>query len=300
MRLRFNEPKPLPRVRGLTPDAFLRQHVAQNRPVIVTDATDDWPARRDWSPPYFRARFGDDMVQVYDDLFFMISKRPLRDYIDRFILDTARDGDKAPYIRWYSRQDARPDFPWSDAVFDKLAGEWSRPYFMPTRGLLLPHSADGEPLDPVRSHFPARGIFISALGSRTRLHIDPWASDAVLCQVYGSKRFLLFSPDQTPALTADGKLVDIRYDSASDAWTQPPAVPVADGCLMPGEVIYIPAGWAHAFQTTAPSISVTWNFVHGVSADRLAAYVRAGPPAGEARSFAYFRGEETTDRIAAS
>ena len=45
--MRFNEPKPLQRVQDLTQEAFLRQYVAENRPVIVTDATDDWPARRE-------------------------------------------------------------------------------------------------------------------------------------------------------------------------------------------------------------------------------------------------------------
>jgi hypothetical protein len=285
----------LERTQALQPETFIERYIASNRPVIVTDAMREWPALKTWTPEEFRARFGDEVVQIYDDLFFMISKRPLRDYIDRYILQRRNFSEgqsKAPYIRWYSRQDARTDFPWSDSVFKLLENEWNRPYFTPERNFILPFAGVGQPLDPVRSHFPARGIFISARGSRTRLHVDPWASDALLCQVYGEKRFLLFPPAQVGALTMQGKLIDIHYDAARDAWIDAPLQPFADGHLRPGEIIFIPAGWAHAFYTTTPSISVTWNFVHAVCAARLASYVDKGLPAMEVRSFEHFRGPE--------
>ncbi|MFO1398781.1 MAG: cupin-like domain-containing protein [Burkholderiales bacterium] len=293
-------PIPLERTQALTQDAFVESYLARNRPVIVTDAMQQWDALRDWSPAWFREHFGDEIVQIYDDLFFMVSTRPLRHYLDRFVLHAgaAPAGPKAPYIRWYSRQDARDAFPWSDDVFARLAPQWSRPYFMPPRDLLLPFADDGA-RDPVHAQFPARGIFISACGARTRLHVDPWASDALLCQVHGQKRFLLFAPADVEALTRDGQLVDIRYDAATDTWTDPPVRPYADDCLQPGEIILIPAGWAHAFQSTSPSISLTWNFVHRRNAARLARYVERGVPAGEAQSFAYFFGPEGQAWLAA-
>lgn len=288
----MKQPMPLERVQALSQDAFVEAYLAHNRPVIVTDAMQQWNALREWSPAWFREHFGEEIVQIYDDLFFMVSTRPLRHYIDRFILQAAApapSGPKAPYIRWYSRQDARDEFPWSDDVFARLEAHWTRPYFMPQRDLLLPF-ADGGARDPVSGQFPARGIFISAVGSRTRLHVDPWASDALLCQVHGRKRFLLFPPSAVDALHRDGKLVDIRYDTATDAWLDPPVRPHADDVLQPGEIILIPAGWAHAFQSTSPSISLTWNFVHRCNAERLAHYVETGVPAGESQSFAYFFG----------
>lgn len=281
------------RVQALLPDRFIDAYLGCNRPVIVTDAMSQWSALRNWTPAYFRRRFGDEIVQIYDDLFFMVSTRPLKDYIDRFITGprtAGKAGAKAPYVRWYSRQDAREDFPWSDSVFARLQDEWSRPYFMPERGMYLPFAKGEEVRDPVSAQFPARGIFISAQGARTRLHVDPWASDALLCQVNGVKRFLLFPPNAVPMLTHDGALVDIRYDAGTDDWVELPVRPYADDCLHPGEIIFIPAGWAHTFQSTNPSISITWNFVHRTNAARLADYVETGVPQSEARSFAYFFG----------
>jgi len=293
-----NAPIPLERVAGITRDAFVRDYLGANRPVIVTDAMHDWKALGAWSPTALRDRFGDMEVQIYDDLFFMVSKRPLRDYLDRYILGSTqqpRPGGRVPYVRWYSKQDAREEFPWSDDVLARLAPEWSTPYFMPTRDLVLPFAADGAEITPVHHRFPARGVFISAQGARTRLHTDPWASDAVLCQVFGDKRFLLFRPQDVPALKPEGQLIDIAFDPAADRFAQAPVEPYADDLLAPGEMILIPANWGHAFYTTSASISITWNFVHRVNADRLDAYVAAGVPAGEARSCSFFAAPAPTN-----
>lgn len=283
---------PLERASSLAPESFVRDYLAQNRPVIVTDAMAAWKALGGWSPEAFRERFGDEKVQIYDDLFFMINTRPLRDYLDRYILDPNRKpraaGSRVPYVRWYSRQDERTDFPWSDDVLARLSGEWSAPYFMPSSDLLLPFAPPGRQFTPVRDLFPARGVFISAMHARTRLHTDPWASDAVLCQVYGEKRFILFRPDQVADLRRDGQLIDIPYDPATDCWAEASQRPYADDVLRPGEMILIPAGWGHAFHSTTASISITWNFVHAVNAERLEAYVKDGVPPGEARSFTFF------------
>ena len=281
---------PIIRRQALAPSAFVDEFIRQNQPVVVTDAMSSWPALRDWTPERFRERFGDEKVQIYDDLFFMVSARPLKDYLDRYILNvdvTQRSPKRTPYVRWYSRQDERNDFPWSDDVFDRISSDWSRPYFMPDRDLILPHTPADSRADPVTNLFPARGVFISACGARTRLHVDPWASDAVLCQAYGRKRFVLFPPQDVPALLRDGKLMDLQFDPSADTWTLPCA-PFADDCLMPGEAIFIPAGWAHAFYSTTPSISVTWNFVHQASSERWAAYLAAGVPVSERRSLDFF------------
>ena len=63
---------------------------------------------------------------------------------------------------------------------------------------------------PVEELFPAKAIFISGRGARTRLHRDPWASDAVLCQLYGSKQIVMFSPEQAQLLSDGESVVDIE------------------------------------------------------------------------------------------
>jgi len=278
------------RVKGLSSHAFITYYLQPNQPVIVTDATAEWAALRHWSPDYLCEKFGNEKVQIYDDLFFLTKIRTLSDYVARYVSapTKAAVGSTVPYVRWYSRQNARSQLPWSDNVLDRLASDWNHPTFMPQTELLLPFDSANAPQSPVRDKFPARAIFLSAIGARTRLHADPWASDALLCQVHGEKRFLLFEPHQTGTLTRDVKLIDIRYDVGSDAWKDLPEAPFVDDCLRPGEIILIPAGWAHTFHSRTTSISLTWNFVHHANLPRFAAYLRSGVNESEAQSLAYF------------
>jgi len=47
------------RRRGLSYAQFEREYLLPRKPVIITDALDECPARRKWTPDYFRERFGE-------------------------------------------------------------------------------------------------------------------------------------------------------------------------------------------------------------------------------------------------
>ncbi|MDE2367931.1 MAG: cupin-like domain-containing protein [Burkholderiales bacterium] len=292
------------RVQKLGSRDFVRGYVQRNHPVLVEDAMATWPASSRWTPAYFRQRFGDLPTQLYDDLFFLVRIRPLKDYIDRYMEAPApsasqRSAVRVPYVRWYSRQNPRRDMPWSDQVFRSLARDWSCPGFFPQDDLLLPFAGEGVGQNPVHDSFPARAIFLSARGARTRLHVDPWSSDAILCQLSGRKRFVLYPPRALDALSEGGKLIDVRYDVDLDRWDTP-VEPWYDGKLEPGEALLIPGGWPHAFHTVAPSISLTWNYLHSVSRARLKGYLRSGVPAHEAAALRYFMEPGRQDEGAAA
>jgi jumonji domain-containing protein 7 len=46
------------------PISFLREFVSANRPVVVTDAFNDWPAMERWSLDYLADAMGDTKVSV--------------------------------------------------------------------------------------------------------------------------------------------------------------------------------------------------------------------------------------------
>ena len=50
--------------RGLTPERFMREYVARNIPVIITDALEAWPATKLWSPEFLREHYGDTPVTI--------------------------------------------------------------------------------------------------------------------------------------------------------------------------------------------------------------------------------------------
>jgi hypothetical protein len=251
---------------GLGVDEFVEWFVAGNRPVIVEDAMEGWPAVGLWTPRLFCERFGGEHVQVYDDLFKLVNIQTLSAFCSRHI-----DGELplasgvVPYVRWYSRLRDSDELPWADVAFSQLAGEWSMPNFLPGSGYLLPHRCARERADVTTGWFPFRGIYISPPGARTRLHRDPWRSDAVLCQFYGTKDVTLYPPTEIGHVVDGDDFVD-PDDLDADRFPRfGDARPCPTERLRPGEVLYLPHDWAHHVTTSTTSISITWNFVHSAT-----------------------------------
>jgi hypothetical protein len=190
-------------------------------------------------------------------------------------------------VRWYSRLAADERVPWADEIFRQLQDDWSRPYFFPANSFVLPYCGPSEEIDPSRHWFPARGLFISGQGARTRLHSDPWCSDALLCQIYGEKDFIMYDPAQAPYLTDGARVVDVE---APDPQVFPDfdrARPVVRDVLRPGEALLVPSGWFHHFKSTTDSISLTWNFVHLRRLPQFLSYVAGAPSQAELKQLAY-------------
>lgn len=255
------------RISGVTEATFLTEYVRANVPVIVTDAMDDWRRPGRWTPDHLRLRVGGMEVQVYDDLFTLVDLEDLADYLDRNF-GQPEGAVATEYVRAYVRfKDV--DFTWADRLFDALAAEWGHPYFFPRTGFVLPKSDPATPISPVTDLFPYKGLFISGRGARTRLHRDPFLTEAVLCQFHGEKRVVFYAPQHANALMRDGAFVD---PDAVDRTSFPrfdEVRPAYDDVLRPGEILFIPSGWFHDVRTLSDSISITWNFVHEVSAERF-------------------------------
>lgn len=257
----------IPRTSGLTEETFLTRHVKANAPVIVTDAMAEWRRPGRWDPAHLRNAVGDMEVQVYDDLFTLVDLEDLSAYLDR---NFGRPEGMASteYVRAYVRfKDV--DFTWADRLFEALAGDWGHPYFFPRTGFVLPKPPSDRPISPVSDLFPYKGLFISGRGARTRLHRDPFCTEAMLCQFHGEKRVLFYDPKHTDALMRDGTFVDPEAVDRARFPAFDGIRPVYDDVLRPGEILFIPSGWFHDVRTLSDSISITWNFVHEASADRF-------------------------------
>jgi len=198
-------------------------------PVVVTDATDAWPARAKWTFDFFSQRFGEKIVVVADRLGNAKAARKVRfsDYLTycRFPFAT-------------SLAQANPEFPFYLTSFSpfsehpELLEDFSEPYFVENvfqelTGELKKWYYDG-----------FSWVFIGPQGTLSPFHVDLFGTHAWLAQLTGTKRFVLVPP---PGIVATSP---VQCD------------------LLPGEVIFIPAGWAHQVVSLEPSISVTFNFVN--------------------------------------
>lgn len=278
------------RVSGLGVDTFLSQYLAKNQPVIITDAMGEWRALKQWTCEFFAERFGNEEVQVYGDLFRLVGISTLSEYLTGYFGRSELSGHGTrlvPYVRWYSHLVADDRVPWADGAFQRLQSDWTRPYFFPAQSFVLPYCGPSHSIDPSRDWFPARGLFISGAGARTRLHVDPWCSDALLCQICGEKDFVMYHPSQAPYLANGGHTVDVEAADAQKFPDFPSARAAVRDTLRPGEILLVPAGWFHHFKTTTDSISLTWNFVHSCRMHDFLSYVTADPPETELKQLAY-------------
>ncbi len=265
----------IPRVRDLTCERFVGEYLMPGRPVIVTDALDDWSLNERWSPQSLEQRFGQEMAQIYNDYFDLRSVRRLSDYLREFFNREAPPLGEVPYVRWYSKlRDVK--FIWADQVFEQLRNDWTPPAFLPRSDYLLPFAPAPIVCDPTTDYFPARGLFISGRGAKTSLHADPWASDGVLCQLYGRKRWIMYSPEQSDALVVGGETVNLDRVDHDRFKSFGRAVPTYQFSLQPGETIYVPRGWFHHVETVTDAISLTWNFVHRSASSSFRRWLSAG------------------------
>jgi hypothetical protein len=291
------------RVNGTSPEAFIERFVVPNRPVIVTDAMQGWAARGKWTPDYLATLLADLEVQVYNDLFDLVDVTTLQRYLKKNF--NRADGNlSSEYVRWYSRL-KWVDFVWADEAFERLKADWESPYFLPETGYAIPYCAAPHTVGAERSLFPYRGLFVSGRGARTRLHRDPWTTSAVLCQFYGSKQIILYSPEQASFLVREGEhFVDIEKPDLQRFPDFGRAQPSYRDTLHPGEILFIPGGWLHHVTSLTDSISVTWNFVHQARLSFLCDHLSRHPDDGELEVLRFFlgdavRADSSTSEIAA-
>lgn len=261
----------------LSVEKFLADYVRLNRPIIVTGAMATWDIAGTWTPASLERRFGDRPVQVYNSYFDLQSLVPLRQYLSKHFGGGERTAEaEVPYVRWYTKlRDV--DFYWADETFAQLEGCWQMPSFIPNTDYLLPYCPDDTVTSPVVDHFPAKGLFISPRGARTGLHVDPWGSCAILFQLYGTKTWYFYSPDQRPYLQNAFGVVDVTRPNHEKFPNFSLAQLTATCTLQQGEIIYVPHGWYHQVECDSDSVSVTWNFVHRTTAESFLTWLTVGP-----------------------
>ncbi len=246
------------RIQKVSKEDFLEKYIKGNKPVIVTDAMHDWDLER-FQPETLKKEFGSEYTQIYNDLFDLQNIDSLENYLTANF--SKPDKECKNYIRWYTQLKG-VDFLWSDEIFVKLKDAWSHPYFVPKNNLLIPFIDADTDKDITEERYPYKGLFISGKGARTRLHRDPFNSNAILCQLYGKKEMLLFAPDQAEYVMNGTEFVDTKHPDLEKFPNYSKATPTYKLVLSPGEIIIFPAGWFHDVTCASDSISITWNFVH--------------------------------------
>lgn len=225
------------RVESVTPAEFIQTYKQPARPVVMENLTEDWPARRKWTPEFLKEQAGDVVVPLYDSKpsrdrkhqHAPAARMPLADYMDRLAA-----GENDLRLFFFN--------------FLKTIPELTEDFEYPDLGLKFFRKL------PV--------LFMGGKGSRVQLHFDIDMADILLCHFGGPKRIILFAPDQTPFLYrvpfSFSALFDARIDKPD--YDNYPALKHARGQvaeLKHGDSLYIPPGYWHFVQYHDISFSLS-------------------------------------------
>jgi hypothetical protein len=237
----------VPRVPKLSRQAFLDNHYAVNRPVVMTGAMDDWPAMTRWTDDdELKRRFGDRMVEVQ-----------------------ANRNTDANYE--LNQTKLRSEMPFGEFVdLTRTVGETNN-YYITANNSGKNKQALRELWDDIvvfpeylRSDDPAnRGFFwFGPRGTVTPLHHD--LTNNFMAQVRGRKLVRLIAPYELPDVyntrhcysAVDLDAVDL------DRFPLFRNVTVMDVTIGPGDLLFLPIGWWHYVRGLDVSITMTFtNFL---------------------------------------
>ena len=235
------ESEPIPRARRPELGEFRHEFVRRRRPVVITDAIDDWKALTKWSPSYFCSRVGEISALAYS-----FPERPRLD--DHTPVELSR----MTFSQFADAIESRAPKPNAQLL---------RYSHMPS----LPALMDDVRVPPYCGAAPAlkSNLLFSTSGMVVGLHFD--LPRNLLAQVVGTKQVLLVAPEHGRYLYRHPWYSSLRH--ASPVHFEDPDLeryPLLRKCrlftavLEPGEMIFIPSGWWH--QTAALETSVSINF----------------------------------------
>jgi hypothetical protein len=220
---------------------FEAEYAARSRPVLLTDATDHWPARSKWTLDWFAERFPRKQVK-FDNQTWEIGAL-IRDL-------KASQGSRAqtvPYLKMVK----------VDEQFQELRRDLGELAFAKHNRLgsrLLPRSMRID-----RGHV---AVFVGTRGSGFRtLHWDYSYLHVFISQIFGDKEVIVFRPEDAPYLYPNPNnenLSTLPDPFEVDLQKFPDFANAREArfTIKQGETLFLPGGWWHATYIDQPNIAI--------------------------------------------
>jgi len=231
------------RVSGLTGEAFFRWYYSVNHPVVLLDQMSNWAALERWTPDYFKARCGDEMVEVMTqrtsdaDYEINCERHKTRMRLDEFVDVVQSAGETNDFYMVANNRSIETGK--MRLLLDDI---------QPFDGILDPESTAARLF-----------LWFGPAGTVTPLHHD--AMNVLLAQVSGRKKVTLIPSFQTH-LVYNHLGVYSEVDCEAPDYDRYPLfrkVFRQEVVLEPGEALFIPVGWWHHVRSLDVSISVSFT-----------------------------------------
>jgi hypothetical protein len=250
----------LPRRSKLSVEEFLAEYEVPNKPVVLTDVVNQWPAFKNWEKPYLiengdkqRARFRTTSTTCPVAADFSV---------EQYLLYAEQAQEETP-LYLFERGFARKA--------PGLAADYEEPpYFHPD----AKHGTDLFRL--LGSRRPDhKWLIMGPARSGSIFHVDPNSTNAWNAAIRGRKRWILYPPGSVPpGVIPSSNLADITVPLSLGEWylnfweehrksrrDLPPHMRPVEGTVGPGEMIFVPNGWWHNVLNLDDAVAVTHNYV---------------------------------------
>lgn len=228
---------PIPRVKYITRNEFLTEYVKKQRPVVIENLIEDWPAYSKWNLDYIDSLAGDQTVPLFDD-------RPIS---SKYKFNEPHTKMKmSEYIELLKTQ------PTNYRIFLynllKKVPELQKDFSYPDVGLRF------------LKKMPF--LFFGGGSSKVFMHYDIDLANIMHFHFHGEKQCILFPPSETKYLykVPYALISHQQIDFSNPDFEKWPALQKAQGYitnLKHGETLYMPEGYWHHMTYLTPGFSMS-------------------------------------------
>ncbi|KQS91983.1 cupin-like domain-containing protein [Chryseobacterium sp. Leaf394] len=225
------------KIRNISSEDFLKQHLKPAKPVILQDFVDaESPAFKKWNYQYFKEVAGEQKINIYGseiESLDRVASKPIgqstfSEYLD-LIVSKPTEHRLFLFNLLTVKPELKEDIHYNDVTKGKIL-KW------------LPF------------------MFFGGEGSITRNHVDIDMSHVFITQFQGIKKIWLFPWDQSDLLYK----LPYNFHSITNVkepdYSEFPGLKYVNGyeaVIQPGETLYIPSGWWHYIQYETEGYSVS-------------------------------------------
>tara|TARA_R110000850_G_scaffold190308_2_gene316205 strand:- start:42787 stop:43653 length:867 start_codon:yes stop_codon:yes gene_type:complete len=227
----------IPRVKNISKEDFLHHYLKPQKPVVIEQFIEDWPAFTKWNLDYMAQIAGDISVPLYDDRPINAEKKfnepdhkmKMREYVDLLKSEPTR----YRIFLWNILKEV-----------PQLQNDYSYPDF----GVKL---MKGLPM-----------LFFGGENSYTFMHYDIDLANIFHFHFHGKKEVILFDQSQNKYLykVPHSLITHEQIDFSNPDYKKWPALQKAKGYkthLEHGNVLYMPEGYWHYMKYITPGFSMS-------------------------------------------
>lgn len=238
---------------NLSYNDFVRDYAQKNRPVIITDIVSNWPAYKMWNLESF----------IKSDREFRAEKVDLT--YDRYLKYLKQCNEEAPLYLFDKR------------VLEDHEKDYTVPeYFGQDLFSVL---GDKRP--------DYKWLIVGPKRSGSTFHKDPNSTSAWNAVIVGSKKWILYPPDQIPPgvfptkngdeVTAPVNLTEWYLNYYSLIHEDSESFKPIEGVCNAGEIIFVPRGWWHSVMNLESTLAITQNFVSRENVVQVVRFLKNKP-----------------------